>query len=306
MPSLDLAAAYQWNYRPRTPRWPEWFTEWPGGKRIAFSVFVMHEWESVPGALTVKKRAMSNDRLDFLALGARQYGVNFGLPRLLDLFDRSGVKATIMTSGLTAELFPATVAEARSRGHEIACHHWDQSRHPYQYETREEEKKAISDAIAALEKAGARPTGYMSPGPRPSPFTLELSAELGFTWNGDYCDSDVPYVMDVNGRRLVSIGYVRPAYTDNDIQGLGHAGALRQLKDEFDAHYEEAARHPIKFRYAVHSFTGGRPGFAKVMENFLDYVKGRSGVWFCRADEMADYWLKETAARQGSRQAANF
>ncbi len=296
--SSDLAAAYHWNYLPRSPRRPEWFTHWPGGNRLAVSISVMHEWESSPGSFTVKKRPLAKglDRIDFLALGAREYGVNFGLPRLLDVLDRCEVKATILSSGLTAKLFPETLAEVRKRGHEIACHHWDQTRHPYEYETREEEEKAIADSIAAIESAaGAKPVGYMSPGPRPSPFTLEISGALGFTWNGDYCDSDVPYIVDVGGRRIVSIGYVRPAYTDNDIQALGLAGALQQLKDEFDAHYEESRRHPMKFRYAVHTFTGGRPGFANVLENFLEYAKRRSGVWFCRAEDMAAYWLENAA-----------
>jgi peptidoglycan/xylan/chitin deacetylase (PgdA/CDA1 family) len=309
MGSSDLDALYQWNYRPRTPERPDWFTAWPQGKRLAVSISIMHEWESDPGAQTVKKRPMVKGlkRIDFLALGARQYGVNFGLTRLLDVLDRCSVKATVLSSGLTAELFPATLAEARKRGHEVACHHWDQSRHPYEYETRDAEEKAITDAIAAITGAtGERPAGYMSPGPRPSPFTLELSAALGFTWNGDYCDSDVPYIIDVNGRRLVSVGYVRPAYTDNDIQALGHKAALRQLKDEFNAHYEEARRHPMKFRYAIHTFTGGRPGFAKVLEDFLLYVKRRSGIWFCRADEMANFWLEQTAASDAARRAANF
>src|SRR5947208_8772160 len=57
--------------------------------------------------------------------------------------------------------------------------------------------------IAVTEKAaGERPLGYMSPGPRPSPYTLKLSASLGFKWNGDYGDSDVPYIIDVAGNRL--------------------------------------------------------------------------------------------------------
>ncbi|MBI2350353.1 MAG: hypothetical protein HYV00_02540 [Deltaproteobacteria bacterium] len=132
----------------------------------------------------------------------------------------------------------------------------------------------------------------MSPGPRPSPFTLELCAELGFIWNGDYSDSDIPYTINVNGAKVVSVGYVRPAYTDNDIAELGLAGGLQQLKDEFDAHYEEAQRHPMKFRYSMHNFTGGRPGLAKVFDNFIDYVKGHSGVWFCRCVDMANFWLE--------------
>jgi peptidoglycan/xylan/chitin deacetylase (PgdA/CDA1 family) len=231
--------------------------------------------------------------LDFLGLSARQYGANFGFWRLLDVLDKFDVKATVITSGLMADLFPNTLKEAVQRGHEVACHHWDQSKHPFEYMTMDEEREALSRSIEAIEKAtGQRPLGYMSPGPRPSPFTLELSASLGFKWNGDYGDSDVPYMINVNGNKLVSVGYVRPAYTDNDLMHLGLAGALQQLKDEFDAHYEEAARHPMKFRYAMHNFTGGRPGLAKVFENFLAYAKGHGGVWFCRCIDIAQYWTE--------------
>ena len=101
---------------------------------------------------------------------------------------------------------------------------------------------------------------------------------------------------DVNDKKLVSLGYVRPAYTDNDILPLGLAGGLQQLQDEFDAHYEEAARQPMKFRLAVHNFTGGRPGLAKVVENFLKYVTSRPGVWFCRSIDMAEYWCEQERA----------
>jgi len=64
--------------------------------------------------------------------------------------------------------------------------------------------------------------------------------------------------------------------------------------DDFDAHYEEAARHPMKFRLAVHNSTGGRPGLAKIVENFLQYVKGHPGFWFCRCIDMAELWPERT------------
>lgn len=290
-----LMTAYHWNYRPQIPRRPEWFKEWPGGNRIAVTINVMHEWESRPRSNTARKGSMTDaGYLDFLGLSMRQYGANFGFSRLLDVFDRCGVTATVITSGLMAELFPESLREARERGHEVACHHWDQTKHPYQYQREEEERDDIVKAVKAIERAtGETPLGYMSPGPRPSPFTLEISAALGFKWNGDYGDSDFPYIIDVNGKRLVSVGYVRPAHSDNDIAPLGLAGGLQQLKDEFDAHYEESARHPMKFRLAVHNFTGGRPGLSKVVENFLQYVKGHPGVWFCRCIDMAQYWLEQ-------------
>ena len=293
MDTRDLSRSYQWNYRPQSPRRPSWFTQWPGANRIAVTFNIMHEWESLPRSNTIHKRTMSPPTtcIDFLALGAREYGANFGFPRLLDLLAKFDVKATVLTSGLIAELFPDTLKEAARRGHEIACHHWDQSRHPFDYSSMEEEREAIVRSIDAIERAtGQRPLGYMSPGPRPSPYTLEIIASLGFLWNGDYCDSDVPYTIDVNGKQVVSIGYVRPAYTDNDLLPLGLAGALQQLKDEFAAHYEESAEHPMKFRYAMHNFTGGRPGLAKVFEKFLAYVKEHRGVWFCRCIDIAEFW----------------
>ena len=297
MEPLDFVKAYQWNYRPKTPMRPAWFTEWPRGARIAVTINIMHEWESRPGPHTMGRRPMPRDTVysdDFLALSARAYGANFGIWRLLDVLDKHNVKATVITSGLTAALFPESVAEAHRRGHEIATHHWDQTFHPTSYRTTDEERNAITKSLAAIENAtGERPWGYMSPGPRPGPFTLELCAELGFRWNGDYCDSDIPYTIDVNGVKLASLGYVRPAHSDNDIVPLGLACGLQQLKDEFDAHYEEAQRHPMKFRYAMHNFTGGRPGWAKVFDNFLEYVKGFPGVWFARCIDMADYWLEQ-------------
>jgi peptidoglycan/xylan/chitin deacetylase (PgdA/CDA1 family) len=299
MMPTDLPQRYQWNYRPRSPERPVWFTQWPDGNRIAVTINIMHEWESAPRSDTIQKRAMTpgSSYLDFLALGAREYGANFGFCRLLDVLDRFHVKATVLTSGLMAELFPATLKEATRRGHEVACHHWDQSKHPFDYADAEEEREAIARSIEAIEKAtGTRPLGYMSPGPRPSPYTLEICASLGFQWNGDYCDSDVPYLINVNGKKVVSVGYVRPAYTDNDLLPLGLSGALQQLKDEFDAHYEESACHPMKFRYAMHNFTGGRPGLAKVFEKFLEYAKGHRGVWFCRCMDIARFWSEHEGA----------
>jgi len=120
----DLAKAYHWNYRPQTPKRPEWFTEWPGGAKIAVAFNIMHEWESRPTPHhTVPSRPLPPDthyRDDFFALTMREYGANFGFWRLLDVFDKYDVKASVLSSGLTATLFPETVAEAVRRGMKLA------------------------------------------------------------------------------------------------------------------------------------------------------------------------------------------
>jgi peptidoglycan/xylan/chitin deacetylase (PgdA/CDA1 family) len=292
----DFVEAYQWNYRPQHPRRPDWFREWPGGARMAVMLILLHEWESVP-APGRPMPSGAHHTFDYLALGAREYGARFGIWRLLDVLDRHDVKATVIASGLVAELFPESVREVRARGHELATHGWDQSMHPPVFKTKDEERNSIAKSITALEQATKqRIVGYMSQGPRPTPNTLEICTELGFVWTADYSDSDVPYVIDVNGKKIVSVGYVMPNYTDNTLVPLGLDAGLKQLKDAFDASYEESLRHPMKFCYACHVHISGRPGMSKQLDQFLDYAQRHDGVRFYSCIDIANFWLEREAS----------
>jgi peptidoglycan/xylan/chitin deacetylase (PgdA/CDA1 family) len=288
----DFAEAYQWHYRPQHPRRPDWFTEWPGGARMAVMLLLLHEWESVPAP----RRPMPKDAhhtFDYLALGAREYGARSGVWRLLDVLDRRNVKATVITSGLVAELFPESVREVKAREHELATHGWDQSMHPPVFKTKEEEKNSIVKSITALEKAaGQRIVGYMSQGPRPTPNTLEICAEVGFVWTADYSDSDVPYLINVDGRKIVSVGYVMPNFTDNDLVPLGLDAGLRQLQQAFDASYEESQKHPMKFCYVCHVHISGRPGMSQLVDRFIEYTQRHDGVRFYPCIDIANFWLE--------------
>jgi peptidoglycan/xylan/chitin deacetylase (PgdA/CDA1 family) len=292
MASTNFVETYQWQYRPQNPRRPDWFKEWPGGSRMAVMLILLHEWESVPAPF----RPMPKDAhhtFDFLALGTREYGARSGVYRLLDVLDKRNVKATVITSGLVAELFPESVREVRARGQELATHGWDQSFHPPVFKTKEEEREAIVKSTTALERVtNERITGYMSQGPRPTPNTLEIITELGFVWTADYSDSDVPYMIDVNGKKIVSVGYVMPNFTDNTLVPLGLDGGLKQLQEAFDASYEECQRHPMKFCYAAHVHISGRPGMSQMLDRFIAYAQQRDGVSFYPCIDIANFWLE--------------
>lgn len=51
-----------------------------------------------------------------------EYILNQGMPRLLDLYDRYGVKATFFFTGHIATLYPQVVKMAYERGHEVGSH----------------------------------------------------------------------------------------------------------------------------------------------------------------------------------------
>ena len=292
MTLADFVEAYQWNCRPQHPTRPDWFTEWPGGARMAVMLILLHEWESVPAIARPMPRG-AHHTFDYLALGAREYGARFGIWRLLDVLDRQDVKATVITSGLVAELFPESVRQVKTRGHELATHGWDQSMHPPVFKSKDDERNSVVKSVAALEEAAQqRIVGYMSQGPRPTPHTLEICTDLGFVWTADYSDSDIPYVINVNGKKIVSVGYVMPNYTDNDLVPLGLDGGLKQLQLAFDAGYEESRRHPMKFCFACHVHISGRPGMSKLLDQFIDYAKGHDGVRFYPCIDIANAWLE--------------
>ena len=50
------------------------------------------------------------------------YVLEQGMPRLLDLYDKYGVKATFFYTGHIAKLYPQVVKMAHGRGHEIGSH----------------------------------------------------------------------------------------------------------------------------------------------------------------------------------------
>jgi peptidoglycan/xylan/chitin deacetylase (PgdA/CDA1 family) len=296
MPVHDFVEPYQWNYRPQRPTRPAWFTEWPGGARMAVMLILLHEWESVPAIARPMPRG-AHHTFDYLALGGREYGARFGVRRLLDVLDQRQIKASVITSGLVAELFPDTVLEVTTRGHELATHGWDQAMHPPVFKTKEDERNSVLKSIAALENAGKQPIrGYMSQGPRPTPNTLEICTELGFVWTADYSDSDVPYIINVSGKKIVSVGYVMPNHTDNDLVLLGLDAGLRQLQEAFAASYEESRRHPMKFCYACHVHISGRPGMSKLLDRFIEYAQGHDGVRFYPCIEIANFWLEREGA----------
>ncbi len=287
----DFLDAYQWGLRGQHVVRPAGFREWPTGARLAVVIIVLNEWESVPRHRNRAMPANAHHTFDFLALGGREYGAKHGVWRLLDVLNARDVKSTMVTSGLVAELFPDTVRAGHRSGHEIATHQWDQSVHSPMFKSRDEERASLVKSMDALEKVtGERIRGYMSPGPRPTPHTLDLLAELDFRWTCDYVDSDMPSVISVGGKRIVSVGYSTPGCVDSQLFEHGAVGGLAEIKYAFDAMYEESKRYPLKFCYAVHAHWGGTPSMARLLAEFLDHARGHDGVWFARCIDVADFW----------------
>jgi peptidoglycan/xylan/chitin deacetylase (PgdA/CDA1 family) len=121
-------------------------------------------------------------------LARGEYGARVGVPRVLELLDRHGIRATFFVPGHTVESFPEATESILEHGHEIAHHsyaHVDPSG-----QTRDEEAADMERALDVLERIGVKPLGYRSPSADLSGATLELVEAHGFVYDSSLMTDD--------------------------------------------------------------------------------------------------------------------
>ena len=220
------------------------------------------------------------------------YGYREGIPRMLDLWDRHGVKVTSHMIGEAAQHHPELAKEIVARGHEAAGHgpRWSS-----QYAmSREEEGQFLIAARDMVEAAtGQRPVGYNCNWLRRSPNTLSLLQELGYLYHIDDISRDEPFTVTVNGKPFAVVPYT---IRNNDIvrfdsPATTNAAYTQDLKDDFDLLYAEAASRRRMMSISTHDRISGVPGRVQSLEEFIKYAQKQKGVVFMRKDEIAKWTL---------------
>lgn len=148
----------------------------------------------------------------------------------MDVLGRHGVRATVSAAGRAVERLLLLARNAAQRGHEVSAHGWRWESHDGLDEAAERDRIARTvAAIAAV--TGIRPVGWhkRSPG---SPNTRRLLVEEGgFLYDSDAYNDDLPYFVDVCGKRHLVLPY---AFDTNDMQffhtqRFSGAGAAPQI-----------------------------------------------------------------------------
>ncbi|KIL39033.1 polysaccharide deacetylase [Gordoniibacillus kamchatkensis] len=240
----------------------------------------------------------SINRPKTLSMG--QYGMDRGLDRMLDAFDRFGVKATFFVPGRTAEAYPEKVREVARRGHEIA-HHGYAHEH-FAKLPAEEQREAIERGIRALEDVcGVRPAGFRAPEGELTRETLRLLRDFGFEYSSSMFGDDRPYMTQIDGQLtdLVEIPIhwelndfpyfafnYSPAFPSGQGRIANYTQVLNIWKEEFKGYYKFGLHYVMQFDPQ----TIGTPGRIALLENLLSHMTTMGGVWFCTGSEMAEFW----------------
>jgi len=277
---------------------------WPGGARIAVS-FVLNYEEGAENSILHGDAASETFLSEMSAPPAiegmrhmsmeslYEYGARAGFWRLRDLFVQRALPLTVFGVAMAMERNPAAVAAMLAAGWEIASHGYRWIN--YQHISEEIERDHMRRAIALHEQlTGTRPLGWYTG--RTSPNTARLVAEEGgFLYDSDSYADELPYYDRTYGSQLI-LPYTLDA---NDMRFCATAGFFNgdaffhYLKDSFDQLYEEGETAPKLFSVGLHCRLAGRPGRARAVAKFLDYIGKHDRVWVARRVEIARHWLEE-------------
>lgn len=264
---------------------------WPNGELLACTFRVAYEAFHGSGKFKKDPKIEVNQA----SLSHAEYGGRVGIWRLMEMFERHGIKSSINLNGLAIEMWPDSVKALFEAGHELAAHQTTNNVHLPAL-SEDEERAEISACTRMIEDCvGKRPVGWGSAGNLHTENTLRILAEEGYRYFGDPFDEDIPYVVNVAGQRMVIIPKLNYA---NDWRawsgGLGTPSNYFQgFKESFDFLYQEAlAGRPGYIDVITHAELGGRPNIAAAVDSMIRYVKQYgSQVWIATREEITDYML---------------
>ena len=270
---------------------------WPGNKTLAVWIVPNVEvwrYDSPSGqAITPNDRGIVPDVVNY---AWREYGMRVGLWRFADVLDAAGVKATVALNAAVVEHHPKAVDEMRKRGWEFMGHGITNSENLAGL-TLETERNLIQTALRTIEQAtGRRPRGWLGSGLTETYNTLDILAEEGVLYCGDWNSDDQPYRMKVKTGRLYSVPYCMEI---NDIPLFirkGYTGEqyLQSVVDQFDALYADSAKQPRVMGIPLHPMITGQPLRIKYLERALAHMKQRDNVWFATGSEIVDAYQRAT------------
>jgi peptidoglycan/xylan/chitin deacetylase (PgdA/CDA1 family) len=261
---------------------------WPGGARVAVLLSFDVDNETVQiryGEPTIG------------GLSQGQYGARRALPRVVDLLDRNQIPASFFIPAVSLLLNPEQVGVIQAAGHhEFAVHGWIHERNSQLSEERE--RALLTRAVDSLTAwTGSRPVGYRAPSWDFSPWTLDLIQELGFLYDSSLMADDRPYEINAHGEPT-GVVELPVEWILDDAPLLSPLGdrysaprdVLQVYIDEFDKAYEEGGM----FLLTMHPHYIGHRSRIVILEELIEHIQSRSGVWFATHRAAAEYVLEQS------------
>lgn len=268
---------------------------WPNNARCA----VMFSFDT-DGELLYKQQAPGQTWPWPRSTSVGRYGPTQGVPRILDILDNFGVKASFFTPAATMEKFPDVFQDVFERGHELAHHGYFHEL--YSDLSIDEQRQIITKSQDLFyQVVGERAIGYRTPSGDFTADSPRLIQEMGFAYSSSMRGDDRPYRTIIDGKEsdLIEIpaqwvvddypyfGYnFYPPKPRGQDRVSSYRKALENWKMEFDGYY----RYGLCYVIMCHPQASGLPGASAALEELLDYIKSFPDVWIATGKEIANWW----------------
>ena len=267
--------------------------QWPGNARVALWVVPnIEHYQYLPGSTRVRNPWPRMPHPDVLGYSLRDYGNRVGVWRMLDVFDKHRIRATVSLNIANFEMYPEIMKACETRGYDTLCHGifnteylWGMAEH--------EERAYIADCVARFRKlTGRQLRGWFSPGVSYTTRTLDLVAEAGFTYSADLYHDDQPTPLRVRQGSLISVPYSMDlndaVLYRYDAEGEEFA---RWIMDHFDTVWSEGGEIPRVMCIALHPYMMGQPHRIRHLDHALAHILAHEGVWQATGAEIADWYI---------------
>lgn len=266
---------------------------WPNGARVAFYVGLNVEHFNIDRPATSINDATAALVPDPLNYGWRDYGPRVAIWRLMDIFDRHGIRPSVLLNSDVCAQYPQIIEAGNARDWAWLAHGKNNS--TLQADV-DDERAYLTEVVETIEKAtGHRPRGWLGPALTETFQTPSLLADLGLNYVLDWTSDDQPYRLNVPG--MLSVPY---SLELNDLgiftmHGTNGADFVQMLTDQFDQLYSESADSGRVMALALHPFVTGQAFRAKYLDQALAYIAGHEGVWLTTSDEIAEHYLAQSS-----------
>lgn len=284
---------------------------WPDGAKLVISIALPFERGASVGPYAgIAFSQAARKSTDWSAERLYQYGLQEGIPRLLDVFQRRRVRVTSPMETSAVEHNPDLAREIVERGHEAAAH----GQAGATEQSPEKQRAGYAENLESIGRVtGTRPIGFHALGLCTSSRTLQILQQLDFLYHVDDVSRDEPFLVLVESKPFVVIPF-NPLGVNYLVAYQSHSLTSEQcaseLRNEFEMLYTEAEGRRRMMSISAHDLIAGRPAHAKVLEEFIIYAQRRPGVVFMRKDDIARFALdsaitpREQQLTAGSEEAA--
>ena len=276
--------------------------EWPDGARVAVSL-VLNIEEGSERAISrgddqnelIYEMIQEPSALPDLAMESHfDYGSRAGYWRIARVLRKYGATCTLNICAEALERTPWIAEDGLAHGYEFGCH-GDRWKSPIGLSEREE-AETIARAVARIQKvAGVRPVGWHSRSPQTANTRRLLVEEGGFIYDSEAYDDDLPYIVEVAGKRHVVVPY---SLDTNDMRFQRSDSSFARAKDfsdyvidAFDWLWQEGETTPKMMTIGLHTRIIGRPARIAGLDRVLGHIAEKGGAWIARRDEIARHWL---------------